>query len=393
MNGMKVVAVLLGVYSLLSGGLWAQFNPVRQKDRKALQEQAEGFFAALRPAVAEAAKGVVEVRVWSKRVAYGTVIGRNRILTKWSEVQRDVFSLSCRTSDGRWLAATVTGIYREADLAILEVEGLNAAPVIFTKESSLDLGSFLILARPDGEAGSLGVVSVQPRSLRVDDQGFLGISMSLEYEGVGVKVEAVEKKTGAARAGLIPGDVILEVNGREANGSFELRSSLQRVSPGEDVRLKVRRGKAEMEKVTQLGSRPKGRGISEDRMAHMNALGGHRYNEVRGNFPNVIQSDMQIQPEDCGAPVVGLDGAVIGMTVARAGRIKSYIIPTSSIIEMLASAPGKPTKFELARGESRDTKLLRRHLRSRGKSDSPEAIRRHLEELRRFEEAMESTEP
>ena len=124
-------------------------------------------------------------------------------------------------------------------------------------------------------------------------------------------------------------------------------------------------------------------------MALMNALGGHVYNEVRGDFPNVIQSDMQIQPEDCGAPVVGLDGAVIGMTVARAGRIKSYIIPTSSIIELLAKAPDKPTRFELARRESLDTKLLRRHLRSRGKSDSPEAIRGHLEELRRFEESME----
>jgi len=391
---MTLGEIITAVSLLLAASpLWGQIPQTKKKDQPVLEEQARDFYVSLRPVVALAAKSVVEVRVWSKRVAYGTVIGRNRILTKWSEVQRDVFSLSCRTSDGRWLAATVTGIYREADLAILEVEDLNAAPVIFTKEANLDLGSFLVLARPDGEAGSLGVVSVQPRSLRVDDQGFLGISMSLEYEGVGVRVEAVEKKSGADRAGLVPGDVILEVNGREANGSFELRSSLQRVRPGEDVRLKIRRGQAEMEKVTQLGSRPEGRGISADRMALMNALGGHVYNEVRGDFPNVIQSDMQILPEDCGAPVVGLDGAVIGMTVARAGRIKCYIIPTSAIIELLASAPGKLTRFELARGESRETKRLRRLLRSRGKSDSPEAIRRHIEELRRAEEAMEAMEP
>ena len=53
-------------------------------------------------------------------------------------------------------------------------------------------------------------------------------------------------------------------------------------------------------------------------MEQMNSMGGHRYNDVKDGFRNVIQSDMQLNPEDCGAPVVDLDGHVDDSSVKGA---------------------------------------------------------------------------
>ena len=392
MNIRQMMMPALVMFS--SGFLSAQLPQTKQVDEPVLEASAEDLFVALRPVVSKASQSMVEVRVWRHRVAYGTVVGQNRILTKWSEVQRDVRSLSCRTGDGRWLPATVAGIYREADLVVLDVPNLGMAPVTFAGEDSLGLGSFLVLPRPDGEAAGMGVLSVQPRSLREKDRGFLGISMDLAYQGEGVKVVGVGSGSAADLAGVLEGDLILKIDGREVSGSFELRSALQRVRPGDEVIVTLRRRNEVLDKVAQLGVRKSNvRKISEGRMDHMNRLGGHVYNEVNDGFSNVIQSDMQIQAEDCGAPVVTLDGDVIGVMAARAGRIKSYIIPSSRISELLGTEPSALTSHDMAKRESFETRRLREILRENGVRDTPESLRRHIEELRRVMEEFEDLGP
>ncbi|MEC9056705.1 MAG: trypsin-like peptidase domain-containing protein, partial [Verrucomicrobiota bacterium] len=197
----------------------AQLSESSPEDRVLLVGQAENLFRSLVPAVENASSGTVEVRVWRKRVGYGTVVAAGKVLTKWSEVRRDIRSLSCRTGAGRWLSAKVSGVYPDADLAILDVEELEAAPVKFGDEGTLKLGSFLALSRPDGQAAAMGVVSVLPRSLRSSDRAFLGIVMDLEFKGPGVLVRRVEPDTGAALSGLREGDVILKVTDQDVNGS------------------------------------------------------------------------------------------------------------------------------------------------------------------------------
>ena len=36
-------------------------------------------------------------------------------------------------------------------------------------------------------------------------------------------------------------------------------------------------------------------------------------------------------PADCGGPLVNLDGKVVGMNIARAGRTESYAIPCACV--------------------------------------------------------------
>ena len=348
-----------------------------------LDEQAADIFRALVPSVKSASAGTVEVRVWRKRVSYGTIVGPETVLTKWSEVSRDLRSLSCRTGAGEWLPAVVSGVYPDADLAVIKVAGLEAAPVVFAGEKDLRPGSFLCLTRPDGEAAGMGVVSVMPRSLRSSDRAFLGVAMDLEFKGPGVLVRRVELGTGAERSGLMASDIILEVTGKKVNGSFELSTLLQRLDPGQKVKIRFARGEEEREVEVELGGRPRAPRIPYSRMEQMNNMGGHRYSEVRDGFSSVVQSDMQIAPEDCGAPVVDLEGRVVGLAIARAGRIKTFIIPSSAIKKLLASKPAPP---EVQLGDA--GKMSPPEVRT-PEADPFEAMRRRLEEMKRLMEEIE----
>lgn len=381
---MKTTSLALGAFALCCGMVEAQDEPLRPGDVPELQAQAESFFKALRPAVGEASGAVVEVRVWRKRAAYGTVVADGTVLTKWSEVENDIRSLSCRTGAGTWLPARLVGVYPGADLAVLSVDGLKATPVRMDHPDPPALGTFLVMARPDGEAGAMGVVSVLPRSLREGDRAFLGVRMDLEYRGDGVKVDHVTPGSGADQAGLKPGDIVTGVNEVPTDGSFELSTVLQRLEPGEEVEVRYRRGNEEGRAGVVLGGRPAEGRIPRDRMDYMNRMGGHRYNDVREGFRGVIQTDMQLNPEDCGAPVVDLDGRFVGIAVARAGRIKSFVLGGAALRELLGNDPLEPGAKELAARERRGKRT-----QGAGGAERREAGRRHMEDLRRLMEDVD----
>ncbi len=382
---MKATFLSLVCFLVILTEASAQLSESSPEERALLVEQAGELFTALGPVVKRVSSSSVEVRVWRKRTGFGTVVAAGKVLTKWSEVRRDVRSLSCRAGDGKWLPAVVSGVYPDADLAVMEVEGLKADPVQFANEKTLKLGSFLALSRPDGEAAAMGVVSVLPRSLRSSDRAFLGIVMDLEFEGPGVLVRRVEPKTGASASGLRAGDVIMRVMNQEVNGSFELGTVLQRLEPGQKVGISFRRGEKQEVVEVELGGRPRTPRIPYSRMEQMNSMGGHRYNDVKDGFRNVIQTDMQLDPEDCGAPVVDLNGRAIGIAIARAGRIKSFIIPASGIKLLLASEPADPQPRGLA-GRERDREP------KEGDEDPFAVMRRKMEELRRLMEEIEGKE-
>ena len=379
---MKTASFLLFLLTLWSAQVVAQEAESSPEDSALLDGQAATLFRALAPLVRTASSATVEVRVWRKRVSYGSVVAPETVLTKWSEVNRDLRSLSCRTGSGDWLPAVVSGVYPEADLAIMKVRGLEAEPINFAGEAKLQLGSFLALARPDGEAAGMGVVSVMSRSLRSSDRAFLGVVMDLDFKGPGVLIRRVEPGTGAARSGLNASDVILEVMGKKVNGSFELGTLLQRLEPGRQVKIRYLRGGNEKEVEVDLGGRPRAPRIPYSRMEQMNNMGGHKYSDVKDGFSSVLQSDMQITPDDCGAPVVDLAGRVVGVAIARAGRIKTYLIPASTIEQLLATEPEAPgiQPGNAGRGLSRE---------GFSEEDPFEAMRRRLEEMRRLMEEIE----
>jgi S1-C subfamily serine protease len=54
-------------------------------------------------------------------------------------------------------------------------------------------------------------------------------------------------------------------------------------------------------------------------------------------FDRVIQHDTVLDPDECGGPVLDTAGRVIGMNIARAGRVVSYSLPSSLILPEMVS--------------------------------------------------------
>ena len=55
----------------------------------------------------------------------------------------------------------------------------------------------------------------------------------------------------------------------------------------------------------------------------------------RAGFPSYLQHDTILKPQDCGGPIVDLDGKVIGINIARAGRTETYTIPADAVRPLL----------------------------------------------------------
>jgi serine protease Do len=52
-------------------------------------------------------------------------------------------------------------------------------------------------------------------------------------------------------------------------------------------------------------------------------------------FDLAIQHDSVLRPEECGGPLVNLDGNVIGINISRAGRVESYALPSDLLQRLI----------------------------------------------------------
>ncbi len=66
------------------------------------------------------------------------------------------------------------------------------------------------------------------------------------------------------------------------------------------------------------------------RADRMNTMGNDR-SRRRDGFAAVFQHDALIDPHRCGGPVLNLDGHVIGINIARAGRVEVYALPAVAV--------------------------------------------------------------
>ena len=361
---------------------------LRPEERAVVDAQSEALNATLKTKLATAAQS--SVRVWSgkKRLAYGTVIGDGRqVLTKWSEVANAASSLVVDGPNREAHDAKIIGVYEEEDLAILEIDGETLKPIAWSNEKPA-LGAFLVAPQPDGRPAAFGVVSVLERNLRETDLAFLGIGSDLEHKGPGVRVSEVQPNTGAAAAGLKEGDIVLMVKERPISGLMELKSALTGTQPGETVPLRVRTNGGEKTISVTLSKRPELPKIYNPRLEQMERMGG-KISRVRDSFTQVLQSDMRPSPDQIGGPVVDLEGRVIGITVARADRTRSFIMPSAAVVKMLANTPKDPS---IAKVREPEKQVIARAPKSDApqlpKAPSPQRMREHLSEMERLMEFM-----
>jgi membrane-associated protease RseP (regulator of RpoE activity) len=409
-DALRICTILLAAATVAPAQRGEDEVPLMRPDeRRTVDRQSGEFNDALIPILKEAAKSTV--RVWGKDrggkptlLAYGTVVGDgSQVLTKWSEVSDSEGTLQVRAGDKQSFRAEVAGVFSDEDLALLDVgNGVkvapgdgggaeSASPMLIPAKfhvGNLSLGKFLTAPQPNGKPGAFGVVAVLERNLRETDQAHLGIMADPQYRGDGVKIANVQPEYGAAEAGLQAGDVILKVNDRTISGLQELKNSLSDKHPGEKVTLSVATAGKERSVEVVLSNRPVFGQFSGDRLNQMEVMGG-KPNRVRGGFSRVVQSDMQIESNQVGGPVVDLQGRVVGITMARADRTRTYVMGSGAVMDLLKEKPDTIaealTKSELKKQQLADQRrAIIPQMRPQGKPRDPQRMRRHLSDTERL---------
>lgn len=399
----------LGCSMLVLGlvmGAFAQEKDVplmRPDEEKTINAQNDEFNGVLSDTLAAASKSTV--RIWGKPgrsrkaavLAYGTVVGDGtQVLTKWSEVERAEDSLFVQAGGEEAFKATVAGVFSDEDLVLLDITipsdaGRTADNILVPakfSDTEWTYGRFVSASQPDGKPAGFGVVSVLERNLRETDRAHLGILADIDFRGKGVRIAEVQPDHGAAEAGLQAGDVILDIDGREISGLQELRNALTNKLPGDSVKLKIETAGKERSVDVALSNRPMMGQFSPERLNQMERMGGEP-NRVRSGFSRVVQSDMKIQKNQVGGPVADLQGKIVGITLARADRTRTYLMSGSAVNELLKAKPETVAearaKMELRRQElAAQRRELMPRMRLPQKPMEPERAQRHMTDLERL---------
>jgi serine protease Do len=161
------------------------------------------------------------------------------------------------------------------------------------------------------------------------------LGVIIEEGDKGPVVREVLPRSGAAKAALKPNDVITQLDDKKVATRQGLVQAIRGHRPGDRVRLKLLRGDEAMTvdvELLDLTEVANGESFQED-------VSG-RLSKRRTGFPLALQHDTVLQPNQCGGPVVDLDGKVVGINIARASRVASYALPAAvvkPVVEKLRS--------------------------------------------------------
>lgn len=292
------------------------------------------FLAAFRDAVTEAAKSTLRIQCDGKDTALGVVVAPDGfILTKYSDLTGKI---TVKLPDGTDAEAKIVGVEETHDLALLKVDASNLTPVVWHDSKVAEVGHFVATVGTKDEPLCVGVVSVASRKIPTGkgtakpspNSGFLGVGLEDAPKNGGAKIGNVQDGTAASKAQLKVNDIIVAVGNVEIKNSQKLIETLQKFKPGDTVELKVQREEEKLDFKIKLGKRP------ADRADIQNSMGSE-LSKRRDGFPTILQHDSVVRPADCGGPLVDLEGRVIGINIARAGRVESYAIPSEVIRSLL----------------------------------------------------------
>jgi serine protease Do len=314
--------------------LFVLLMPLTGSGQNQRRDVPRSFLVVFRDVVKEAAKSTVQVYSDGYRAALGAVVRADGyIATKASEVVSKTgeptgklevqLSFEKQKREARLIAKDLA-----TDLAILKIDASNLPVVSWSASEAPAVGTWLVTAGFSQDPLSYGVVSVPARRLLPN----AALGVRLDQDERVARISAVVTGLAAEQAGMRDGDIIRRLNGEEIKGTVKLQQAIRSHFPGEKISLVVERdGKMQNMEVTLGSMTDFGR---DERSDFQNTLGGS-LSERRSGFPLAIQHDSVLKPIDCGGPVVDLDGKVVGLNIARAGRVESYALPSSVVRETI----------------------------------------------------------
>lgn len=309
-----------------SGG--AQRVPETSKDHESFRQVFESACTSVRHAT-------LRVRADGRLRALACVVSRDGLaLTKASEI-RGARAIECEFSDGLRVPAVRGPVDEECDLVLLdfrsEIDARTKLRALQFDKVEREVGSFLACVGTDRLPVAVGVVSLAPYVRRTRGSSRGSIVLPFTADRSGARVGELEESTTAYRAGLRRGDIIESVSGRAVSSPASFRRAVRRKRAGTRVVLEVRRGERTLNLRMKVSP-------SRDRSGPRDPQQGlwGELSRVRVGFPKILQHDAVLRPRDCGGPLVDLDGRVLGLNIARVGRVETHALPSALVKERLA---------------------------------------------------------
>ena len=294
--------------------------------------------------------GDCTVRITSGKqsLALGTIISEEGyIITKASQLQGDKVrdDIECVFADGSKRPITIAAINEKHDIALLKVNGKRklVAVQIAEEVEVPTIGSWVITPGLSSTPLSIGVVSTKPRAIK---GGLLGVLLGESEDSV--FVERVFPGSAADRAKINRGDVILSVNEKDVENRQMLIDLVRSHLPGETLKFQIKRGEEEIQLEATLGRESD---VFGSEALPRGDIGGP-LSERRSGFPAVFQHDTVVLPNECGGPLLNTQGQMIGMNIARAGRVSSYGLSAKIISEVIAELMAEASGEESADTEN-----------------------------------------
>ena len=267
----------------------------------------------------------------SRAFLYGTVVSEDGlILTKASELEQ-VEDFHVRVGTKKYRTPKVLASDDLWDVALVRIEAEGLIPVKMGSKAEFAHGTWVVsngsterrFRRPRP-----GIISANKREIPLGGGVVMGVELKEEDDGI--LVGKVTEESGAEKAGIKEGDVILEIDGEAVTKRAQLLKMFKDRKAGETIKIKVKRGEEELAVEVELMSRVKLYGRPKTRNDQLSG-GDLQQSERRAGFPMVIQHETMLTRYEVGGPVFTLDRSFVGMNIAAVNRVEAFAIPAEEL--------------------------------------------------------------
>ena len=332
----------------------------KRRGFRANSKRSRDLMAAFEPAVSSTCDAVVRIMNDKKQIALGTIIDKQGfVLTKLSELRG---KLKCSLPDGSSKVPQVIGIDPDTDLVLLKIEASDLAYVDLNDQPLPPVGAWVATLDQESVPLSVGIISHEARRIQRTElnSAVIGIFPENISDSDGVRVNFVVSDSPAESAGVLVNDVIIGIDDEKIINRAELLETLSHYQPGDKIVLKVQRDNEDIDFDVTLGKRRTNPMM--DRGDRQNQLGS-TLSKRRGDFPRALQHDSTLNANQCGGPLVDLDGNIVGINIARDGRVSSLALPNAIVIPVVEKlktgkyVPAVVNKSEIRQIQRRLTSL------------------------------------
>ncbi len=308
--------------------------------------------------VGRAEASMLRILDGSSTGCYATVIdAEGHAVSKRSQLPKPDSDgwLRAEDRDGASRRVRIVGTDGALDLALLETEGAPLPPIPWELGAKVVPGQVLLTPRFGPTGPALGFAAIERRESERDWRSgpYLGVRTEpvaradAREAGVesAVRVLEVVPDAPASRAGVKVGDLLVTLDGQPLSGREGLRRRIYDRAVGDRVRLDLLRRGERMELEATLATRGSDGGAAVQRGNTVTPISA-----VSTGFGEVIAHDAIVWPEQCGGPIVDLDGRAVGLNIARYDRTATHALDPvrveASVRRMreAASRAGEPTQ-------------------------------------------------